>query len=124
MLPSSLNIEETTLKEIRQNIYHQSFFILAGFNKKKIDIKQIRSNDNLKNLFTKSLPASIFKKLVHNIVKCILKIYHKTCTFEVKLMEIVLFFLFLGFSYWILLCKVLMRQFDIFINPKAFKYRS
>ena len=124
MLPPSLNIEETTLKEIRQNIYHQSSFILTGFNKKKIDIKQIRSNDNLKNLFTKSLPASNFKKLVHNIVKCILKIYHKTCTFEVKLMEIVLFFLFLGFSYWILLCKVLMRQFDIFINPKAFKYRS
>jgi len=100
------------------------FFYTHGLQQKgKIDIKQIRSNDNLKNLFTKSLPASTFKKLVHNIVICILKIYHKTCTFEVKLMQIILFFLLLGFSYWILLCKVLMRQFDIIMNPKAFKYR-
>ena len=35
--------------------------------KGEIDIKQIRSSDNLADLFTKSLPASTFKKLVHNI---------------------------------------------------------
>jgi len=113
------------IKEDKTKHISPKFFYTHGLQQKgKIDIIQIRSNDNLKNLFTKSLPASTFKKLVHNIVMCILKIYHKTCTFELKLMQIVLFFLFLGFSYWILLCKVLMRQFDIFMNPKAFKYRS
>ena len=32
-----------------------------------IDIKQTRSSDNLADLFTKSLSASTFKKLVYNI---------------------------------------------------------
>jgi hypothetical protein len=35
--------------------------------KGKIDIKQIRSGDNLTDLFTKSLPASTFKKFIYNI---------------------------------------------------------
>ena len=33
----------------------------------EIDVKQIWSSDNLANLFTKSLPAAMFKKIVHNI---------------------------------------------------------
>ena len=33
----------------------------------KINMKQIRSNDNLADLLTKSLSASTFKKLVYNI---------------------------------------------------------
>ena len=33
MLPVSLNLEETILKEIKQNIFHQSFFILTSSNK-------------------------------------------------------------------------------------------
>jgi hypothetical protein len=32
-----------------------------------IDIKQIRSSDNLAELFTKSLPNAAFKKIVYNI---------------------------------------------------------
>ena len=32
-----------------------------------IDIKQIRSCDNLADTFTKPLPIAIFKKMVHNI---------------------------------------------------------
>ena len=32
-----------------------------------IDVQQIRSSDNLKDLFTKSLPTSTFKKLIHKI---------------------------------------------------------
>ena len=35
--------------------------------KGEIDIKQIRSNDNLADLFTKYLSASTFKKLIHKI---------------------------------------------------------
>ena len=33
----------------------------------EIDVQQIRSSDNLADLFTKSLSTSIFKKLIHKI---------------------------------------------------------
>ena len=33
----------------------------------EIDVQQIRSSDNLVDLFTKSLPTSTLKKLIHNI---------------------------------------------------------
>ena len=33
----------------------------------EIDVQQIRLNDNLVDLFTKSLPTSTFKKLIHRI---------------------------------------------------------
>ena len=33
----------------------------------EIDVQQIRSSDNLADLFTKSLPTSTFKKLIHRI---------------------------------------------------------
>ena len=33
----------------------------------KIDVQQICSSDNLADLFTKSLPTSTFKKLIHKI---------------------------------------------------------
>ena len=33
----------------------------------EIDVQQIRSSDNLAELFTKSLPTSTFKKLIHKI---------------------------------------------------------
>jgi hypothetical protein len=56
------------------------------------------------------------------ILECVIIKIYQTCTFEVKLMQIVILFLCLVFSYWILLCKVLMRQFDIFMNPEVFKY--
>ena len=32
-----------------------------------IDVKQIRSCDNLADMFTKPLPTTTFKKMVHNI---------------------------------------------------------
>ena len=36
----------------------------------EINVQQIRSNDNLTYLFTKSLPTSTFKKLIYNIEIC------------------------------------------------------
>ena len=33
----------------------------------EIDVQQIRSNDNLADLFTKSLPSATFKKLVQQV---------------------------------------------------------
>ena len=33
----------------------------------EIDVQQIRPSDNLADLFTKSLPTSTFKKLIHKI---------------------------------------------------------
>jgi hypothetical protein len=39
-------------------------------------------------------------------------------------MKVVLFFPRLGFSYGVLHCKILMKQFDIFMNHKIFEYKS
>ena len=39
----------------------------------KTEVQQIRSSDNLTYLFTKSLPTSTFKKLIHKIGMCQLK---------------------------------------------------
>ena len=36
-------------------------------NNGEINVQQIRSNDNLADLFTKALPTTTFKKLVHQI---------------------------------------------------------
>ena len=41
-----------------------------------IDVKQIRSSDNLADLFIKSLPTATFKKIVYNISMCQLKDLH------------------------------------------------
>ena len=51
----------------------QKFFYTHELQKNgEIDVKQIWSSDNLANLFTESLPAATFKK----IVKCVvLKIF-------------------------------------------------
>jgi hypothetical protein len=74
MLLASLKFEEVTLKNTKQSIFHQSFFYIHEIQwKGKFDIKEIRSSDNLTNLFTKFLSASTFKKLVHNIEMCHLK---------------------------------------------------
>ena len=35
-----------------------------------INVQQIRSNDNLADLFTKILPTTTFKKLIHQIGMC------------------------------------------------------
>ena len=56
------------IKGDKTNHISPKFFYTHKLQQKgEIDIKQIRSSDNLTNLFTKSLPASTFKKLVHNI---------------------------------------------------------
>ena len=45
-----------------------SWFIPMNYEKAgEINILQIKSCDNLADLFTKSLPTSVFQKLVHEI---------------------------------------------------------
>ena len=45
------------------------FFCTHEFQEsRQVDVKQIRSANNLADLFTKSLPTSAFKKLVYGIV--------------------------------------------------------
>jgi hypothetical protein len=56
-----------------RDILPKFFYTHELQQKEKIDIKQIRSSDNMTDLFTKSLPASTFKKHVHNIRMCHLK---------------------------------------------------
>ena len=43
------------------------FYTLVLQKNGEIDVQQIRSNDNLVDLFTKSLPTSTFKKLTYKI---------------------------------------------------------
>ena len=44
------------------------FFFTHELQKsREIDVKQIRSSDNLADLFTKSLPTATFKKIIYNI---------------------------------------------------------
>ena len=60
----------------RDRIKHISpkfFYTHELHNSGEIDVQQIRSSDNLTNLFTKSLPTSILKKLTHKIRMCQLK---------------------------------------------------
>ena len=55
-------------KEIELNTFLQSFFYTHELHKSgEIDVQQIRSSDNLVDLFTKSLPSSTLKKLIYKI---------------------------------------------------------
>ena len=54
----------------RDNTKHivlKFFFSHQQQEHQKIEVTQIRSQDNLANLFTKSLPNATFQKLVHGI---------------------------------------------------------
>ena len=55
--------KEDILKVIKLSTFHQSSFTLMNF----IDVQQIRSNDNLTDLFTKALPSATFKKLARQV---------------------------------------------------------
>ena len=53
-------------KVIKQ--YLTKFFYMYRLKKSgEIDVQQIRSNDNLANLFTKVLPTTTFNKFIHQI---------------------------------------------------------
>ena len=53
-----------------QNISPKFFYTHELQNSGDINVQQIRSNDNLADLFTKALPTTTFKKLVHQIGMC------------------------------------------------------
>ena len=56
------------IKEDRTKQISPKFFYAHELqNSGEIDVQQIRSSDNLADLFTKSLLTSIFKKLIHKI---------------------------------------------------------
>ena len=60
--------KEDILKVIEQSTCHQNSSILMNFRVSgEINVQQIRSNDNLVDLFTKALPTTTLKKLVHQI---------------------------------------------------------
>ena len=63
MLFASLKLGEA----IETSILHQIFFIHELQKSGDIDVKQMRSCDNLADMFTKPLPIATFKKMVHNI---------------------------------------------------------
>ena len=62
------------IKRDRTKHISSKFFYTHELQKSgEIDVQQIRSNDNLADLFTKSLPTSTFKKLIYKIGMCQLK---------------------------------------------------
>ena len=50
-----------------KHISPKFFYTHEIHNSGEINVQQITSNDNLANLFTKALPTTTFKKLVHHI---------------------------------------------------------
>ena len=50
-----------------KHISPKFFFTHELQKKEEIDVHQIRSSDNLADLFTKALPTTTFEKLVHKI---------------------------------------------------------
>ena len=56
-------IKEDRTKHISPKLFYTHELHKSG----EIDVQQIRSSDNLANLFTKSLSTSTFKKLIHKI---------------------------------------------------------
>ena len=76
----------------------------------EIDVQQIRSNDNLADLFTKSLPTSTFKKLIHKIGMRQLKdIDMGEYAYDKMLVYCTLFPFVQVLSYWVLLTRFLTR---------------
>ena len=68
MLHALHKSKEVTSKEIEPNTFHQKIFYTHEVQKNgEIDVQQIRSNDNLADLFTKALPTSTFKKLIYKV---------------------------------------------------------
>ena len=60
--------KKDTSKVTEPSISHQSFFFTHVVQKShEIEVKQIRSSDNVADLFTKALPSSTFKKLTYDI---------------------------------------------------------
>ena len=61
-------IKEGYIKGDRTKHISPKFFFTHELQKSnEIEVKQIRSSDNVANLFTKALPSSTFKKLTNNI---------------------------------------------------------
>ncbi|KAM1249443.1 hypothetical protein ACFX2G_032802 [Malus domestica] len=58
--------KETTPSTLRPKF----FFSHQQQDHQKIEVTQIHSQDNLVELFTKSLPKTTFQKLVHGIGMC------------------------------------------------------
>ena len=50
-----------------KHISSKIFFTYELQKKREIDVHQIRSSENLADLFTKALPSTTFAKLVHKI---------------------------------------------------------
>ena len=69
----SLKLGEDIKGDRNKHIAPKFFYTHELQKSGDIDVKQIRSCDNLADMFTKPLPTANFKKMVHNIGMCRLK---------------------------------------------------
>ena len=57
--------EGCIIDDLTKHISPKFFFTYELQNNDEINVQQIRFSDNLADLFTKTLPTTTFKKLVH-----------------------------------------------------------
>ncbi|KAL0315284.1 UNVERIFIED_CONTAM: hypothetical protein Scaly_2870500 [Sesamum calycinum] len=63
-----VQLKEGYIKGDRTKHITPKFFFTHDLQKNgDIDVQQVRSSENLEDLFTTALPTAIFKKLVYNI---------------------------------------------------------
>ena len=101
------------IKRDRTKNFSPKFFYTHELQKSgEIDVQQICLSNNLIDLFTKSLPTSTLKKLIHKIGMHQLKDINMRESLLVKGCHcIVLFFPFVQIlSRWVLLARFLRRQ--------------
>ena len=67
MLHALHKSKEVIKGDITKHISPKLFYTHELQKSGEIDVQQIRSSDNLADLFTKSLLTLTFKKLIHNI---------------------------------------------------------
>ena len=67
VLSVSLFLSSFFKGDITKHISPKFFYTHELYNNDEINVQQIRSSDNIADLFTKALPTITFKKLVHQI---------------------------------------------------------
>ena len=97
--------------DITKHISLKFFYTHELQKSSEIDVQQIRSSDNLADLFTKSLSTSTFKKLIHKIGMRQLKDIDMRGehVYDKMLVYYTLFPFVQVLSHWVLLARILRR---------------
>lgn len=76
MLHALHRLKKDTLRVMNLSIYHSSLFTLIPLKSGEIVIRRVKSNDNLIDLFTKTLSIATLEKFICDIEICQFKDFH------------------------------------------------